>query len=80
MKPGDPLLVDSEKMHKNLFVYDVIYNPQETKLIKAAKEKGLKCANGIGMLLYQGVMAFEHWTKQKAPVEVMRQALKKQIK
>jgi len=79
MKESDPLLVKQEWLHKNLFVYDLIYNPSETKLLKMAKEAGCKCANGLGMLLYQGVLAFEHWTGKKAPVEVMRKALLERI-
>lgn len=81
MHENDPCLVSSEMLHAGLFVYDVIYNPPETKLLKLAKEKGLGCANGLGMLLYQGVEAFNIWMKpKKAPVEVMRRALEEVIK
>lgn len=80
MKPQDPLIIDSKKLHPGLFVYDVIYNPQETKLLKEAKARGLKCSNGFGMLLYQGASAFKHWTGKDAPVEAMRQALEEQLK
>lgn len=79
MKESDPLLVKQEWLHQNLFVYDLIYNPSETKLLKMAKEAGCKYANGLGMLLYQGVLAFQHWTDKKAPVEVMRKALLERI-
>lgn len=75
MKPGDPLLIKKEWLHPKSFVYDLIYNPSETKLLKVAKEVGCPCANGSGMLLYQGCLAFTHWTAKEAPVEVMRQAL-----
>jgi shikimate dehydrogenase len=77
MKEADPLLIKREWLHPGLFVYDLIYNPQETKLLKACRAAGVKCANGLGMLLYQGCLAFEHWTGQAAPVDVMRQALEK---
>lgn len=80
MKPEDGMVINTNKLHKDLFVYDVIYNPQETKLLKVAKEKGLKYANGIGMLLYQGVLAFQHWTKKDAPIEVMRRALAEELR
>lgn len=79
MKPEDPLLVDEGVLHPDLFVYDLIYNPAETKLLAAAKKKGCSCANGLGMLLHQGALAFEHWTGQLAPVDVMRQALERGI-
>lgn len=75
MKPGDPLLVQKEWLRAGLFVYDLIYNPAATKLLTAAKAAGCRTANGSGMLLYQGALAFEHWTGKPAPVEVMRKAL-----
>jgi shikimate dehydrogenase len=77
MRPLDPCLVESKLMHKDLFVYDLIYNPAETKLIKQARQAGCACSNGLGMLLYQGVLAFERFTGKKAPVEIMRVALEK---
>lgn len=56
-------------------VVDLIYNPPMTHLLKRAKAAGCKVVNGKGMLLYQGVLAFEFWTGMKAPVTVMRRAL-----
>lgn len=75
MKEADPCLVKAESMHKGLLVYDLIYNPKETALLRIAKQKGALVSNGLGMLLYQGVDALELWTEQKAPVQVMRNAL-----
>jgi shikimate dehydrogenase len=80
MRPLDPCLVESRLMHKDLFVYDLIYNPAETELIKQARQAGCPYSNGLGMLLYQGVLAFEHFTGKKAPVEIMRVALQKGAK
>ena len=60
-------------------VYDMIYNPAETALLKGAKAAGCKTANGLGMLLHQGAKAFEIWTGQPAPLDVMRRALKQNI-
>ena len=71
MKEGDPCVIDPEYLHKDLFVYDVIYN-RETPLIETAKKRGLKTLGGIGMLIHQGAASFEIWTGQKAPIEVMR--------
>lgn len=79
MKAGDPLLVERNRLHKGLFVYDLIYNPYETKLLQAAKEAGCRYANGLGMLLYQGSLSFTHWTHKQAPVEIMKQALMERI-
>jgi len=74
MKDTDPSPIDVRLLHKRLAVFDLIYN-KHTKLIKSAKSKGLKACGGFGMLLYQGVEAFQIWTGQKAPVPIMRNAL-----
>ncbi len=79
MKEGDPCLISPDKFHPRLLVYDLIYNPCETKLLKLAKTKGARTFNGLGMLLYQGTRSFEIWTDKKAPLEIMRQALNKAI-
>lgn len=76
MKETDPILVNEKFIHPDLLVYDLIYNPSQTKLLKLAEGKGAKISNGLGMLLYQGIAAFEIWTGQKAPVEIMRRALR----
>jgi shikimate dehydrogenase len=60
-------------------VYDMIYRPAETALMKAAKAAGCRTANGLGMLLHQGAKAFEIWTGQSAPLGVMRRALEQNI-
>jgi shikimate dehydrogenase len=60
-------------------VCDLIYNPRETLLLQKAREAGLRTLNGLGMLLYQGAIAFELWTNTAAPVEVMKAALDKAI-
>jgi shikimate dehydrogenase len=80
MKESDPSPVAEELLHCNLLVYDLIYNPQETKLLALARKKGAKTANGLGMLLYQGALSFEYFTGKDAPLEVMRQALKEGVK
>jgi shikimate dehydrogenase len=57
-----------------------VYNPPETALLKAAKARGARRLSGLGMLLYQGVTAFELWTRKKAPVLIMKTALTRQIR
>lgn len=56
-------------------VYDMVYSPLATPLIKEASACGFRAVNGIGMLVAQGERAFEIWTGQKPPVGVMRLAL-----
>jgi shikimate dehydrogenase len=65
---------------KKHLVCDLVYNPLETALLKVAKKSGAKLLPGLGMLLYQGVIAFEIWTNKKAPVLVMKNALANQIR
>ncbi len=77
MNPQDPCLVTPAMLPAGIFVYDLIYNPVETKLLQLARLKGLGFANGLGMLLYQGVESFNLWMKpKKAPLSVMSAALK----
>jgi shikimate dehydrogenase len=57
----------------------MIYRPAETPLLCAAKAAGSRVANGLGMLLYQGAKALEIWSGKPAPVEIMREALKKNV-
>ena len=79
MKPGDPPLFDYSLIPEGITVVDIIYNPAETPLLKAAKEKGCKIVNGLGMLIYQGAIAFKIWTGKEAPVEVMRRIVEEEL-
>lgn len=56
-------------------LYDLVYNPPETTLMKAAAASGLRATNGLGMLAGQAARAFELWTGINLPVEVFRQAI-----
>ncbi|MBQ5858906.1 MAG: shikimate dehydrogenase, partial [Peptococcaceae bacterium] len=49
-------------LNKAHLVVDLIYNPMETKLLRLAKAQGAQIASGLGMFVYQGVLAFEKWT------------------
>ncbi len=52
-------------MDKNSVIYDIVYNPLKTELIKSAKKHGIKTIQGLDMLIYQGAKAFEIWTGKK---------------
>jgi len=80
MHAHEPCLVEEKMLHHGIFVYDLIYNPAETKLLAAAKRAGARFSNGLGMLLYQGVICFEHFTGKCAPVEIMAAALNREAK
>ena len=76
LKEGDSLGLGAELFAPHLHVYDTIYRPAETELLQVAERAGAKVANGLSMLLHQGAKAFEIWTKRKAPLAVMRRALR----
>ncbi|MFA5255503.1 MAG: shikimate dehydrogenase [Candidatus Omnitrophota bacterium] len=80
MRDGDPSPVDPDLLHPGLRVYDLVYNRPATKLVEMANKKKLHATTGLGMLLFQGAIAFELWTVKKAPVEVMKKALKETLK
>lgn len=63
-------------IREDLLVYDIIYTPRETELLKQAKAKGAKTMNGLGMLLYQGAEAFEKWTNKEMPIEEVEKIIK----
>ncbi len=69
------LLLDSNMLPATSLVMDMIFNPPLTPLLRAARAQGCQVLNGLSMLLYQGVLAFELWTGRPAPIEVMRGAL-----
>ena len=77
LNKSDPLPIDESKfsLSNTESVFDMIYNPAETKLLAKAKALGCNTSNGLGMLLWQGVKALEIWSGQTAPVAVMRNAL-----
>jgi len=62
-------------LNKNAVVYDLVYKPPDTNLLKEAKQLGHKASGGLSMLLYQGAESFEIWTGENAPVEIMKKAL-----
>ncbi len=74
-KPEGIRIVPKEKIKKNMLVFEMIYTPLETQIIKDAKEVGAEYITGENMLLHQGYAAFELWTNQKAPREIMRKAV-----
>lgn len=67
--------ISLEGVRSSAFVSDIIYNPSETMFLKEAVQKGAKTQNGLGMLVYQGALAFEKWTDVKPDVLRMKQTL-----
>jgi len=68
MHGQDPLDIDVSRLPQNAVVTDLVYVPLETVLLKAAKARGLRTADGLGMLLHQAVRGFEFWFGQRPQV------------
>ncbi len=82
MKYGDmenfsPL--SKELIPASALIYDLVYNPAETPLLRIARQAGAQVLGGLFMLIYQGATAFELWTGQNAPVDEMLKAGKKAL-
>ena len=78
MKPLEDmtLVEDPSWFHKDMIVFDTVYAPRETKLMKVAKEAGVDhVLNGLGMMLEQGAEAFKLWTGEDMPVDYIRELL-----
>jgi len=71
--------VDRDLLRPDLTVFDVVYSPLETRLLKEARLIGAKTINGLSMLIHQGAASFEIWTGEKAPVEVMMRAAREKL-
>lgn len=74
LKIDDPAPVDLRAFPPGTIVYDMIYNPAEPALVRGARACGLPAANGLSMLVYQGVRALEIWSDAQVPDKVMEQA------
>ncbi len=62
-----------EMLHPGLLVYDLVYNPPVTRLLKEAGEIGAKTLNGVKMLVHQGAESFKIWLNREPPLDVMEQ-------
>ena len=64
---------------KDALVYDLVYNPSQTPLLRMAKAAGAKTIGGLPMLVYQGAASFKLWTGREAPIDIMLTAAKKAL-
>ncbi|WP_165006865.1 MULTISPECIES: shikimate dehydrogenase [unclassified Enterococcus] len=71
-KTGQSPLPASVPLNENLVVVDLIYSPRETRLLAEAKQAGAVAYNGLGMLVYQGAIAFELWTQEEMPIALIQ--------
>ena len=75
MKPGDASPIPAKLLGARLLLYDTIYVGHRTPLLAAGDHAGAQGANGLSMLLHQGVLSFKIWFQQDPPIEEMRRAL-----
>jgi len=71
--------ISKDLLNENLFIFDIIYNPLQTRLLKDAKEIGSKTLNGLDMFINQGALAFEWWTGKKPNVKLMKEKIIEQL-
>lgn len=75
----DKTPVKKNLLRPDLPVFDLVYDPLETRLLMEAKSVGAKTIEGLAMLVYQGAASFEIWTGKKAPIQVMLEAAQEKI-
>lgn len=75
----DETPVASKLLRPDMVVFDVVYNPVKTRLLREAEQIGAKVIGGLDMLVWQGALAFERWTGLKAPVELMKKVAIKRL-
>ena len=67
-------------MPPSMTVFDLVYNPLETRLLRQARAAGARAIDGLGMLVTQGALSFEMWTGREAPIEVMRETCEQKLR
>ena len=81
MHPNDETSPIKKKyLNSDIVVFDLVYSPIETKLLKDAKSLGAVTVDGLSMLVHQGAASFEIWTGKKAPIEIMMKAALRDIR
>ncbi|MHA1348817.1 MAG: shikimate dehydrogenase [Candidatus Odinarchaeia archaeon] len=73
-------IVPIDVIREDLVVFDTVYNPYKTKLLRDAESKGAKCISGVKMLVYQGAEAFKLWTGKEPPLKIMEETVLKYLK
>lgn len=80
LKSSDPSPFPSHWVEPHHLVYDTIYNPAKTRLLRDAEMQGAKTANGLSLLLHQGALSLEYWLNRDVPLEAMRGGIRDAIK
>jgi len=72
-------LVRAHQMHSGLVVFDVVYHPLETPLLREARSAGLQTIDGVKMLVHQGAASFALWTAKEPPVQIMEATVRERL-
>jgi shikimate dehydrogenase len=75
MNSSDPAPIPARLLAPHHIVFDCVYRPSKTALLRAADEAGARGANGLSMLLHQGALSFSIWFNREAPIVAMRSAI-----
>ena len=75
MNPSDPSPIPARLLAPHHMIFDCVYGPSKTSLLRAADEAGARGAKGLSMLLHQGALAFQIWFDREAPIDSMRKAV-----
>lgn len=79
LKTTDPTPFPAAWIEPHHLVYDTIYNPARTKLLREAGLQGARIANGLSLLIHQGALSLEYWLGKDVPIETMRAGVKKAL-
>jgi len=72
-------LPENVSLARDVMIYDLVYNPHETKLVRDARSQGLSATTGLGMLIEQAAIAFERWTGHTPSREIMHAAVEQSL-
>ncbi len=79
LRPGDRLRLPGGIWSQAMAAVDLVYNPPLTHFLRQARSHGCRIANGTDMLIFQGAGSYSLWTGRRAPVDVMRRAIRKAL-
>ena len=80
LKASEPSPFPSRWVEPHHLVYDTIYNPSRTRLLRDAEAQGARVANGLSLLIHQGALSLEYWLNRDAPLEAMRSGVLNALK
>jgi shikimate dehydrogenase len=80
LKTIDPSPFPSHWVEPHHLVYDTIYNPERTRLLRESQDQGARAANGLSLLIHQGALSLEYWLNRDVPLELMREGVKNALR